>query len=426
MATIVKDAPSVQRLMFGKYVTPTQMGHCHSPVLSFMRESSGSLVLDGEPNRAAGMIPITSAVEERLRSALLGLDTPPFSMDAEKGPYADKDGMVQRLAKAVIGDAGESRERLIDRAMDLLRPFAGVQAETVAPRTFHDENYNFILSDGYGAIPDVVPYAGEILTRKERRTLNADINAPSIILTSMMEPYVLAAAVLRQAGLAAYPSLAVLPDEQHGGEMYTPVMSIVDITGDVPLQTFALLRSHPDLSSLILMSDAAVMGVLNIIVAETRATHLCVELVEYSKQGVEIEESVVDNQLKRIANALFEGHRLWPGTHFINDAVAFLNNEVAKASVISYLGQRQVVDAVGPLCSQIAGAVVASQTMTEAFNRLAGYAASPFGGAIEQLFETALASAEGFSSRMLGHLSTCMGAGQPQETFEHNRKQPGQ
>ncbi|MDD5340401.1 MAG: hypothetical protein PHV13_04070 [Candidatus ainarchaeum sp.] len=425
-AQIVKDAPSVQRLMFGKYVTPTQMGHCHSPVLSFMRNASGvNTLIDGEPNRAAGAIPITSAVEERLHSAALDLDTPPFSRDAGKGPYADKDGMVQRLARAVISNAGDDRALIIDRVMDLLRPFAGVQAEMLAPRTFHDEEFNFILSDGCAAIPDVLPYAGAILTQRERRTLNDDTGAPSIILTSMMEPYVLAAAVLRQAGLAAYPSLAVLPDEQ-GGEFYTPVMSIVNVTGEVPLQTFALLRAHPDFSSLILMSDAAVMGVLNIIVAETRAKHLCVDIVEHSKQGLDIQESVVDNQLKRIANALFEGHMLWPGTHFINDAVAFMNNELAKASIITYVSQKEAMEAMGPLCNQIAAAVATSQTISEALSRLAAYANSPAGLTIEQLFEEAVGLATRLSGSTLTYLSMCVESSRPHDTFEHNRKQPGQ
>lgn len=425
----MKDAPSVKRIMFEQYVTPTTMGHCESPVLSFSRNVPSPMNLtDGEPAKTRSLVPIYPHVEDRLRSALLELDMPPYCMEHEKGPYADKAGTVERLTRAVIGDAGDNKELILERAIDLLRPFGGLEAECAAPRTFHDKDYNFMLLDGYAAIPDLLPCPGEILTQKERRTVNTDTGAPSIILTSMMEPYVLAASVLRRAGISAYPSLAVLPVEGTGMEMYTPVMSIVDITGDVPLQTFALMRVHPDFSSLILLSDAAVMGVLNAIVAETRANQLCVDMVEYSKAGAELPGSAIENQLKRIANALFEAHKLWPGTYFIEDANAVLSNEIAKATAVIGLSEKKGVKCLGGLADTLIAMVGSSQTFSEAIQKIQVTVSEP--KIIKKFLAPILSIAQdtggAYGNAVLQYLSSCIETDRSWDTFEGNPEQPGQ
>lgn len=448
MAQLLKDAPTVQRVMFNRVIAPTHCGQCETPVLSFTTRpfSTKQPILDsfsldsfsdGGPH-SRGLITIQSHVYDRIRTAAAELQ--PYDVPNEKGPYADRQDLVARLTREISGGPGD-REEIIPRLRDILRPYTTMEAEATFPRQHFSQEFNLMLNDQYANVPDELPFAGAILTQSERRTLNEETNTASIILTHVMEPYILATAVLRNAGIAAYPSLATFVSG--GTEMMRPLLSILDLTSeDVPLTTFALTVQHPNFASLILISDTAMTGVMNAIVAETRAKHLCTALAEFSKEGKDMPPEMTDNQLKRIANALFAAHTLWTGSHFINEAVNFMRSQIAE--VLSF----NITDAASKSLSRETGIpdnvlaslllqsfhpdmAVAMDTARFAFAgdaQQAGYTGPSIdlGVALMEICHMAVAGAGQFVDKTLGHLTACMNSGKSLPTFEGNRAQPGQ
>ncbi len=437
MAQPIKDAQTVQRVMFNRVIAPTQCGQCGTPVLSFTtRQPMLASFSDGE-SQSSGSITIQPFVDARIRTAAAELET--YGIPHEQGPYADRQGLVARLSREISAGSGD-REEIIPRLRDILRPYIGMEAEAMFPRQHFSEQFNFIHNEQYANVPDELPFAGAILTQQERCTLNDETGAASIILTHVMEPYILATAVLRNAGIAAYPALATFVSGNT--EMMTPLLSILDLTSDdTPLTTFALTAQHPNLASLILISDTAMTGVMNAIVAETRAKHLCVELVEHSKAGSDMPPEMMDNQLKRIANALFAAHTLWTGSHFISEALEFMRSQITEA--LNFI----TLDATAKSLSIETGVpydvfvsillqsssdpepAVAMNTASMAFSgytQQTGYNGPDvdLGAALLKICQKAVAGAGQFVDTTLGYLTNCISSGKPLPTFEGNRAQP--
>jgi hypothetical protein len=414
----LNDAPSVQRILFGRPEgIRIQAGHNVPYVLGFCGHGSQSF---------PGRVTVPDRAIENIFAAARNLA--PYDMLPQNGPYTDKDGQVKRLA-IELNTGNAPFIAILERVIDILRPVVPSDstssiAESMFPRRFHSDSFSFIYDENYTTVPDVVSNAGSILTQKERRVLSLGTNVSSIALTHLMESFLLATAALRELGIPAYPSFAALYSPQHGREAYTPMLSIIG-HDDVPLRTFALLRSHPDMDSLIVLSDTAMMGVLNVLVAETRAKHLCVDLVEQSKHGLSIPQETIVNQLQRIANALFEGHKLWPETRFIHDAVVVFTSEVAKAMAVINLSEKNVHDSLGQFADQLIGAFSSPAT----FGEISSYLQQAISDdRLIQILDSLLAGAakirEQYGTAILGALSTCIRTGQPFQTFEYNRKQP--
>jgi hypothetical protein len=177
-------------------------------------------------------------------------------------------------------------------------------------------------------IPDVLPSAGEIFAQVNRTVADEATGGSFFTLTHPMEPYLLSVAALRLRGVNAYPANAVLPAEQ--SEIYHPLITIVDLTKDVPLMTFDLMAVHPPMGSVDIMSDVAIKAVTFTMLAQTRIMHLTAEMFVQNQQGRELSMDELLNQLNRVADSLFEAHKRWPGSHFISNVLAFAFQDVAE------------------------------------------------------------------------------------------------
>ncbi len=258
------------------------------------------------------------------------------ALPIEDGPFADKDGEVERLAKE-ISKGAEGPMDLMDRAIDVFRPFTSVGAEMGVPRVHQSPSVQFMLNQEYSRVPDKLPRAGEILSQKaERTTTEKTTGAEMFLLSHYSEAFVLAAAALRMCGVNAHPSLAAVPHQD--GEMYSNIITVVHLDKEAPITTFGLVRPHPPMGAIDILSDTAVMGLLHVLQAETRIKHLTTKMAELSKVGEVLNEDQIAVELKRIAEMLFECHLAWNGSHFISDALSYLGQDVYDAMIASQRG----------------------------------------------------------------------------------------
>lgn len=325
MAGRRKEAPTVQRITFGRYITP----HCDGYLLEHGRTKPRAAEFD-KPMEEPVAVPNSKSAEKialQVRDADTELSLNGIALD--KGPYADKKGLVQRLMREIVADTNSTQE-IIERTIDILRPLADPNAEAMFPRVYQSEDYHFMYLPDFGMMPDVQPTAGAILAQRERRIEDHTIGIEGIVVSHVMEPYLLAAAVLRRAGMNAYPALAVMPNEQTG-ESFSPAIAVIDLADEAPLRTFSLIRSHPAMGSLTILSDVAMTGVTHAITAEIRIRNLSLEMVRQFEDGRAMGLDEIQNQLDRVANALFECHKCWPGSYFIKDAIAFAAQGLAEA-----------------------------------------------------------------------------------------------
>ncbi|MBD3210448.1 hypothetical protein GF318_03635 [Candidatus Micrarchaeota archaeon] len=329
-------AETVPRIYFGKTVTAPRHEGCGEAgyILGFGKRPKNAkpayLREVGKEERSG------DSTYNQLTEAMVVLRK--HSISLEEGPYADRDGLVDELTKEISKGASGTIQ-LIDRAIDVLRPFINAEVENAYPRV-HESSYSFRFNESFGLLPDEPPAAGSILAHEDRYRLNETTGGQDIMIAHMMEPYILAAAVLRRNNLGAYPALAVF-DAGQGEQKFSPLMTIVDLGRQVPLTTFALMRAHPPMGSVDVISDRAMTGVLYAIHAEQRVKHLTLEMVERSKKGEYLTEDEITNQLDRVARCLFDCHRVWPGTHFVSDALVFTSREVGEAAMAMYLGELQ-------------------------------------------------------------------------------------
>jgi hypothetical protein len=331
---------TVQRITFGKVVTPplTDCGGqgyllglgkrpkglegTHVPSqLSVVGESKGMKI-----DRVYSQL---SKAEQVLKSHALPL---------EEGPYADKEGVVEDLVKD-LSDGVKTRMEFIERMIEVLRPFKDTESEMELPR-FHDsDNYFFAYNHDFADIPDVLTTAGEILTQENRQLYSDSFGRELTVVCHPLEHYLLAVSALRRKKINAYPALAVMPHE--GGEGFFPLIAIVKLSEKIPLQTFALTRFHPSMSAVDIISDVAMKGATYAMLAETRAKHLIVEIVEQSKLGKTLSEDEVENQLERIGDMLFECHKAWPGSHIAGDALVLMVHNMAEAMMVIQIAEFQ-------------------------------------------------------------------------------------
>jgi hypothetical protein len=258
-----------------------------------------------------------------------GIDANPYKIPIEDGPYADKGGRVDKFAK-IISRGNPDNIVIFDRTIQFLgsREVGGMGAFSV-DREFAD-------------IPDVLPTAGEILSQGSRQQDDNRTGKKYRILTHLMEPLILAVSILRRNGINAYPSLGVIP-QGRSGEILVDLISVIEPNKDTPLTTFALAKIHPPIVSIDVISDAAMKGVTHVILAESRLKHLTSEMVELSKTNRSFSDDELENQLKRIAEQLFECHKRWPGTHYISEALEYFKFDLFDALMAIQKGNVNVL-----------------------------------------------------------------------------------
>ncbi|MBU0532317.1 hypothetical protein KKB44_02365 [Candidatus Micrarchaeota archaeon] len=332
---------TVRRIYFGRVITAPTHDDCgeHSYILGFGKKPLNVRAAHlREVGAEENMEKSGDSIFQQLSVAVAYLDL--YSMPLEEGPYADKDGLVAELAREIAKGAKDTLD-LVDRIIDILRPVVGTEVEARFPRVHVSGKYSFELNEHFGMLPDEAPTAGQILAHEDRYYMNRSTGRETIVLAHMMEPFILAASVLRRNDLHAYPALGILPID-YGEERYVPLMTLIDLTKDVPLTTFALMRDHPPMASIDVISDTAMMGVLSTIHAEQRVKHLTLELVQQLNTGKTLSEDETTNQLNRVADALFDCHTVWPGCHFIGDSLVFLAQDVAETMMAIYLNDLRV------------------------------------------------------------------------------------
>lgn len=253
-----------------------------------------------------------------------------------ESPYRDKDGrLVEFTSRLFDGIKKGNLISAIERVIDT-RPFMDMQTENLSPRRFRSP-LSFVLNPDFMP-PDELLSAGAILGQDGRICHNPSTGGTEFAMAHVFEPYLLAAAALRSLGYEAYVSRAVMPIEG-GHELYHPLISVVDLNMGAPLTTFDLIRGHPPLGSIDVMSDVAVLGVTYAMLAEARVKHLTVEMVKQVKEyDKELSLDELENQCERIARMLFECYRRWPGCHFIGNTFIYMHKDLQDAMyVIDYM-----------------------------------------------------------------------------------------
>ena len=251
------------------------------------------------------------------------------SLQKKDSPYADEDGALARFCDGVLSGSkrGDLRDA-IERAIDT-RPFLDVDSERLFPRT-HQSPIDLRFDASFIA-PDVVPTAGMILSQARRRAYDSTSRSTYLAISQVMESYMLAAAVMRAAGFQAYPATAVTPGED--SEEHKPLIAVLDPkAGQDAIVTFDLLRAHPPVGSIEIISDGALWGMANTMRAQNKVKLLMSELSMVSLSGMDLHPDELDERIKEAARSLYDCHNIWPGSHFVNDALAFLRSEMYATS----------------------------------------------------------------------------------------------
>ena len=323
---------TVQRINFGRVLTASGLTECGT--------SGYVMGLGQRPHGARGLLHAVPSsegpvrdnggdiVHQQLVPALAALRI--NSLEPDKGPYADISGAVARFTDVVLKGVSRDNlyaiiERIIDirpQAMTDIAPGVSVvdlEMETRFPRV---QNYPYQFRLDYDfQVPDALSTAGVILTEPKRGVSDPASGANLTMLDHVMEPYILAVAILRGAGFReAYPALGVIPVDGRNVR-YQPLIAVVDLNQDVPLTTFDLVRYHAPMASIDLLSDMAALGGLYAALAEARVNHLTVEMLLQFKDGRSLSEAELSHHLSKIAQTLFEAHKLWPGSHYITGAL---------------------------------------------------------------------------------------------------------
>ena len=352
----------VHRIQLGKYILPQPSADGY--ILSYGKKPAPEQpmgdTLEPQPTKRVMRVSGTHITEQVFRAAA---ELQTTELKLEKGPYADRNGSVAELIREIrsLVSASQdptSHETIIECIMDVLRPYADAQAENMFPRFYQSEIYNFFLNER-ALVPDALTSAGAILTQNERLVNDSVTGAYMITLTHMMEPFMLATAVLRRFNIPAYPALAVVHGQQ--GEIHSPLIALVDATDEeTPLHTFALVRAHPPAGSVILLGDTAMEAVTYAILAEARVNRLTREISNQADNPNAVyAPEVFRDAIQRISDALFESYKRWPENTFVAMAFRFIFTEVSDTlTVIPLLKQgfnpdgpvpKEVLDAIAPL-----------------------------------------------------------------------------
>lgn len=263
-----------------------------------------------------------------------------------EGPYADNGDALKGLAKDVLRDVdkamlGSDHYSVFDRIIDRLRPATAPELERAFPRDFGRSNLDFHLLTNLTTSSDELPTAGNILSDPERVLYNHVTGGKRFGLMHPMEPYVLACAVLRRIGMWAMPAKSIGP----GGDA-DALIAVLDMKRHVPLDVFTLVRQLPDMGSMEVMTDKAVMGIVHGMRAFARIKHLSAQMVKDSIDGHPLSGEEVHNQLNRITDDLHTYCRMQGGPgEMIPDALSFLRTVAFQTE--TWIGFRALLPRLG-------------------------------------------------------------------------------
>ncbi|NYZ77433.1 hypothetical protein H0O02_03920, partial [Candidatus Micrarchaeota archaeon] len=180
-----------------------------------------------------------------------------LALPENEGPYADVDGRLAHLAE-VLG--GENKFEIMEHVMDIIRPFDN-DAETEAnfPREYEYEDMKLFIDGNAIENTQGLITAGTILAEEEERKGESKISgARYTIITDYMEAVILAVGALRNLDIDAYPALAIALIQ--GQEVNSPVIAVLEPESENPLITFNLMRNHPPVAAVHIISDSAMLG----------------------------------------------------------------------------------------------------------------------------------------------------------------------
>jgi hypothetical protein len=245
------------------------------------------------------------------------------SLSKNDGMYADRDEQVAAMASEIESTAME-RVDVIERLIDT-RPFR-LMGRTRRVDMEHEQTFQRLtgppvcpfLLDRDRAVEVGLPTAGRLLDDRSRLTV--DENRAYIVLVHELEPYILGAAVLRELGYDAYPAEAVTAKKIY------PIIAILERGGDVA--TFDLLREHPPMQSLNILSDSAVLGAGYAIMAEIVGKRLATDMLMGSCRGTKLPPDEIEGQLKKIGELLFLANTKWRGCHYIREAMVHIHLDI--------------------------------------------------------------------------------------------------
>lgn len=216
-----------------------------------------------------------------------------YSIPKDEGPYADKDGKLERLA-ILLRETAEDKETgtdsIIEQTIDMFGYGIGFPA---------------VINERIYRKSDELTTAGLVLSEKERITL--DDNDEGIIeLQDFFEGVMLAVGALRQMGINAYPSFSYLEDQ--GYELRKMLISVIDLKSETPLITFDPAdKIHPPMSAVDIISDETALGITYLLQARNTLAKLTFRMAEKMENDNEmISEGEVNSLLKEAAELINE------------------------------------------------------------------------------------------------------------------------
>jgi hypothetical protein len=243
-------------------------------------------------------------VEPRTAVQIYSLSLKP---DPDSAPYMDKGGSVKGLAKTLLRGS-KDKEDAISRIISMLND---------------DDLFQFFPEM---IVPNEPFCAGSLLTDTCRIASRPDGDS-SRLYADLTEPYILAAKILRYAGMDAYLSLAITHGGQ--GEESSPLVSVLDRDGHTPLTTFSILSTHPPMDTLAILDDSAVSGVAYALLAQNRIRALAFKITDMmlNERRIPDKETVAD-AISSISDDLLVCHMAWPDSLYIDQAFEYLGNQL--------------------------------------------------------------------------------------------------
>ncbi len=241
-----------------------------------------------------------------------------YSISDEEGPYADVDGKIERLAEILDGG---NIHGTAEHMIDILRPLDTAEREVEYPREYEYNELRLAVDDS--AIYDVddgLVTAGKLLTQIYG-TVEDDVSGATYsVLGNPLEPLLISVGVLRELGIPAYPAMAQVRIGQERELIPTAIIAVLQPESDEPLITFQLLRSHPVVEAIDVISDVAMFGATYAIKAENEGKKLAGDmlntLIETDKI---IPEDEINERLRKIGEFLYECIIRWEDSPVIHN-----------------------------------------------------------------------------------------------------------
>jgi hypothetical protein len=267
---------------------------------------------------------LKSTIDAQCRKAKEEVDK--YSVPEEEGPYADLDGELEAFAKKIGGeDIFDTAEHIID----IIRPADTSEREVQYPR-HHTSDIKFAVNEDmiYPESEGLVT-AGKLLTEMYGTHEDEVSGALYTLLGNTLEPLLISVGVLRKLGYPAYPAMA---QARMGEEMElvpTMIIAVLQPESDNPLITFTLLRSHPVVEAVDIISDEAMLGAAYAIKAANDGKILALDMQRRVEETNKVipEEEVLE-RAKPVGETLCECGIRW------EDSPAVVNTRITIAQYI--------------------------------------------------------------------------------------------